>query len=1103
MRLGVRLWLALALLSAPLCGCKKSGESDDFTRLTNLGKSQLEAGDATKAVDFFRQALALGPTRTEAQLNLANALLVASQADQALQQAQQVAQADTGSAAAWYLIGCAHLRMGKAEAALKALRQSHQLDPAVTALNFQLALAHEQLGQTDDAIQQLQTVIEFEPDHPAAHYRLSQLLLRLGRTGDADAELKKHQEILARRGNVPNDVAVFERCKHTQVRLPFKLEQPLIDGIKVAFSDVTPAVLPGAVGYKGPVAVLDLAHNGRNSLLVAEGGDFRLLVHSNGVFSPQGDPLPGIAGNRYARSLVGDLQNDQTEDVVVLGDKGSHVFKFTTNGTVTDVSRASGFASLAATDGALLDFDYTGKVGLLAVTADGKGVRAFRNLSSTFAMYFTENGVTSGLPASVSGVRQLLLEDWNNDELMDVALTRDGQPPLVFARERGGPFAATNLGSAFPASGVVAAGDLNNDSLPDLAAVGVDKIDVIFGGPVPALSLPAAGLQATSLTLVDYDNDGWLDVCAAGNGLRVWRNRGAAGFREVTKDLALDKLPAGKVQSVAAADLDADCDTDFAVAIEGVGLRVLRNDGGNGNYQLKLRLIGHRSNSSALGVRYEVSAGGLRAWRTVKQLPVEIGVGKHAQVDSVAVRWFDGFVNNDEIKVNQCALVALDEIEKPTGSCPYLYAWDGTRFRFVTDLLGAAPLGLHVTNTRFVDADPTEYVWLGNESMFPPHDGNHLLQITEELREVLYLDEAKLVVVDHPPDTEVYSTSKLRPGKPFPPHEIVTLHRRTALRRAVNHEGTDVTALLNETDGKMVSPTRLRSRQLRGLAEPHNVTLDFDPLATERLLVLALTGWLRFGGGMANVGASHTPDLPFPFPTLEVETGSGEWRPVDVVAGAPAGKTKNIIIDLTGKLPSGSRRLRLNTAFEIHWDRIALFEKRDNAGTRITSLAPTKTDLHWRGFSEFEAWPWYFPLTPSYTTVKQSADWTITPSGWCTRYGEVDELVARQDHALALLNGGDELTLRFSTQSLPPKPPGAVRDFFLYTVGWDKDADFHCELGSQVEPLPWRGMDDQLYGTQPRPAFPNDEWIRKFNTRWVGPHTLTKQTSRPFSTALP
>jgi hypothetical protein len=88
---------------------------------------------------------------------------------------------------------------------------------------------------------------------------------------------------------------------------------------------------------------------------------------------------------------------------------------------------------------------------------------------------------------------------------------------------------------------------------------------------------------------------------------------------------------------------------------------------------------------------------------------------------------------------------------------------------------------------------------------------------------------------------------------------------------------------------------------------------------------------------------------------------------------------------------------------------------------------------------------------------------------------------------LALINGGDELTLTFASRDLPPKPINQTRDFFLYAVGWDKDADIHCEKGWLVEPIPWHGMEDQLYGKQERPAFPSDALMKKYNTRWVGP----------------
>ncbi|MHB8519557.1 MAG: FG-GAP-like repeat-containing protein [Limisphaerales bacterium] len=1072
---------------------RASGTDDEFMTVMSVGKNYLDKGEAPKAIAAFEKAVALNPTYADAHLDLANAYLLAAQSDKAIQQAQATLDLDRNSAAAFYVLGCANLRLAQFQPALKALQQAHDIDTNVAAVAFQLGRTHEALGQFEDAIRAYQETLALEPEHPSANFRLSQALVRVGRQDEANQALERHRQLQAQKPNLSISTELLERCQYTQARAPFRLEQPEARGVKVTFSDATAAAFGDAAAYHGPVGVIDLSHDGQNSLFVAESDKgFRLLLNQNGTFQAHGEILPGVAGAHYVRCLVGDLNNDRVDEVIVLGDKASHVFKFATNGSSREVTAFAGLKGLTAVDGVLVDLDFTGKLDLLAVTAATNGVRLFRNLGN---LYFVDRTATSGVPATVTGVRRLALDDWNNDDLNDLFVLRTNQPPLLFMKQRGGPFALTNSPPDWPAGTAIALGDLNNDLRADLVIAAAGKLECFLSGVDKPLNLPTGGETITSLKLFDYDNDGWLDICAGGERLRIWRNLGQAGFKEVTDDLGLDKLVKGRINSITTADLDGDGDTDLLVDVETQGLRLLRNDGGNANGQLKLRLVGNRSNASGLGMRLELAAGPWRTRHTVTSLPIEIGVGRHAHLDSLTVHWFDLAQPIVDLTVDSRTTLNIDEMVLPTGSCPYLYAWDGKQFRFVTDILGASPVGLRLSDDRFIDADTHELVWIGDEKAFPTRAGKYELQITSELREVLYLDEAKLVAVDHPAGTEAHSTDRMVPRKPFPPTGIMTLHRRKPLLRATRLDGADVTQLLEENDGRVVSPVKLRVPQLRGLAEPFGVILDFGPLETDQPLVLALTGWLRFGGGMANVAASHNPDLPFPFPILEVETSANAWQPVDVVVGTPIGKTKTIVVDLTGKLPAGSRRLRLRTAFEIHWDRIALFERADPAGTRLMRLEPASTDLHWRGFSEYRALPWQVPLTPDYNRVNPNPKWDLAVSGWCTRYGSVDELIARPDNAFALVNGGDELTLRFRADRLPPKPAGYVRDFFLYTDGWEKDADYHVELGWLVEPLPWHGMDDQLYGRQPRPAFGNDQWMQDYNTRWVGPWTLRRENA--------
>jgi tetratricopeptide (TPR) repeat protein len=1078
--------LGLALVGLAVFLLRPQANGGDSTRLMTRGNGFLEKGDATNAIATYLQVVKLEPENLDARLNLANACLLADNSSNVIEQCQQALGLDQNSGAAYYLMGCAYLRLNQLEAAVQSFQQSKKIDPAINALDFQLGLAEARLDRPADAIREFEMVAKFDPENPSVHYQLSQLYQRAGRADDAAREMQLHQQVLAKNPGGPSGPATFERCKYTQPRIAFKLEQPDPHGIRVRFVAATATALSQPTNFHGPMAVLDYNHDGRNSLFVREGeAGFRLLDNQNGHFEPMGEMLPGKPDANYQRCLVGDLDNDRFEDVIVLGEQASHAFKFAANGRCREVTSFSGLKNLKARDGLLADLDFTGKLDLLTVLPDGSGLRVYQNLGSFF---FKEATANSGLPAMLAGAEQVAVEDWNNADVPGVFVGRNGQPPAFFPKQRAGSFVTTNSPANWPAGSAIAVGDLNNDLRADLVVAGEHELKIIFGGLDEQATIPLNGFKPKRILLADYDNDGWLDVIAYGDGVRVWRNLGKAGFADVTTALGLDKI--GAVDDLVAADFDNDGATDFILSTPN-GLQFLRNDGGNANKQLKLRLVGNRSNASALGVRIELTSGNWRTIRTLQQLPLEIGTGKHDKLDALKIRWFDLASTLVDVAL-QTNVLAIDELKLPTGSCPYLYAWDGKEFKFVTDILGASPLGLPVSKTHYIEADPEEFLALGNERQFPPKENAYEIRLTEELREVLYLDEASLVVVDHPAGTLVCPTSKLHPGKPFPPHELWTLQPLATLKQATRSDGLDVTAALAETDQQMVSPVRLREPQLRGLAEPFSVTLDFGELPANRPLVLVLNGWLRFGGGMANIAASLDANLPFPFPTLEAKLPDGSWEKVDVDVGAPCGKTKTILVDLENKLPAGARQLRITTAFEIYWDSALLCEKVSPEQNNQSQLTAGHADLHWRGFSEFQNLPADLPLTPDYAKVHADPPWRRTPSGWCTRYGEVNELVQKSDDALVLLNGGDELALSFPADKLPPKPAGFVRDFFLHAVGWDKDADFHVGQGWRVEPLPFRGLDDQAYDHLKRPVSINDAWIGKYNTRWVAPMVLVK-----------
>src|SRR6266513_2843486 len=517
--------VCLLLLAFCLAGCKRnasgppaaapSSPSDQFLSLMNAGKNYLDQGDATHALAIYKKAQALVPNDADVRLNLANGYLLGGTAVEAIREADEVLKLEPNSAAAYFVKGSAYLRLSNPEEAAKALENAKKIDPGETATCFQLGMARMGLKQWDGAIAAFQEGIRVDPNHlhSAAHYLLAQALLRAGRQDEAQQELQLHQ---ANPGGPAASAATFERSKYTQARVPFKLEQPDKEGIRIRFVDATKEALgDDAQNFSGPIGVIDANHTGWNSLFVVEkgpvpgaGGTFRLLRNTNGTFHPYGAPYPALPAAHYFKMLVGDLQNDRFDDIVVLGDKGSHLFKFGTNGLAMDVSTLSRLNTLSAIDGTLIDLDFTGKLDLIAVTENTNDVRVYRQFGP---LLFTDITSTSGIPASLHDAQAVMMEDWNRDENMDVIASRKEGPPLLLEKQRGGRLVPREP-THWVAGGVFCTGDFDNDLRPDLAVVSEGKISICFnGGERKDIAFPGSA-GCSQIVAVDYDNDGWLDL---------------------------------------------------------------------------------------------------------------------------------------------------------------------------------------------------------------------------------------------------------------------------------------------------------------------------------------------------------------------------------------------------------------------------------------------------------------------------------------------------------------------------------------------------------------------------------------------------------------
>jgi hypothetical protein len=651
-----------------------------------------------------------------------------------------------------------------------------------------------------------------------------------------------------------------------------------------------------------------------------------------------------------------------------------------------------------------------------------------------------------------------------------------------------------------PTAGVVVF-DFNKDGWMDLAfthwgAPGLSLWRNAEGERFEPVPLPALDWRrAWGVAALDYDNDGWLELAAVGESaekaeIRLLRNHGPEGFADATSSVGLDAVPLEHPRALLTADYDADGDTDLLLTQNGGPVLLLRNDGGNKNNWLRVSLKGLADNKSAIGTKVEVFAEtNWQKWevqaasgylgQSATQLTAGLGEAQEAQI--VRLHWPTG-VLQDEVQLPARAAHALDEIDRRGSSCPILFVWNGSRYEFVSDIIGAAIVGHWVSPGERNTSDPDEYLKVEGERV-QPRDGRLSFRFMEPMEELIYLDQVRLLAVDHPAEVNVYPNEYFAATPPFPAFEVIASRDARPPRGARDDAGRNVLPALLRRDRRYV--IGFDPLPFKGFAELHALELELGEWDSSRPLRLILHGFIEYFTA-TSVYAAHQAGLEAVAPYVEALDASGQWTRVVDYMGFPAGLARTMVANLTGRLPAGTQRIRIVTNLQVYWDQILVDNTSDDVPTRSTEVPLAEAQLDFRGFPRHVEREPSGDLTYIYEEVSLTGPYA-RHRGSYTRYGDVRPLLTDIDDQYAIFGAAEEVRLEFDPAGLPPLPAGWRRDYFFFADGFVKDMDFYEARALTVGPLPFHKM-----GRYPYPAtktYPEAEahlhYRLDYNTRHV------------------
>ena len=420
----------------------------------------------------------------------------------------------------------------------------------------------------------------------------------------------------------------------------------------------------------------------------------------------------GLDVEMYAMGIaVADYDNDGRPDIYITALDGDHLFHNEGNGKFRDVTAQSGIKNAAfGTSAAWFDYDKDGKPDLFVAnyiqwtpasdmwcsldgrtksyctpeSSKGSPNRLFHNLGNG---RFEDVTKKAGLYDTTSKSLGVTVLDYNGDGWPDLFISNDTQPNKLYRNNKNGTFTeeGVSAGVAFGEDGVARGAmgvdwaDYDRSGRPSLLVgnfsnqmMGLyhNEGNGLFVDEAPSSTVGRASLLSLTFGafFFDYDLDGYPDILAANGHTEVeigrvqpkvqyqeppllFHNIGKGHFENASNAVGADFARPIVARGAAYADFDRDGDLDVLLTTNDGPPVLLRNDGGNRNHWLNVRLAGTASNRSGLGAVVRIESAGGKQWNMVRSggsycsqsdLALTFGLGGDAVVKSVQVEWPSG-----------------------------------------------------------------------------------------------------------------------------------------------------------------------------------------------------------------------------------------------------------------------------------------------------------------------------------------------------------------------------------------------------------------------------------------------------------------------------